>query len=285
MNRKLLLLGGLLALSLGVFAQPTVVGPVTVSPGLPGGTSANLQLIATGVVKSSPGILMRIVVIAPGTSGSLVLNDNNSLLAVVSSTFTNGSASITGANVFAVGQTVVLSGTVPLPYLVNTTYYVSATGLTAAYYQLSTTLTGTPANVTGTTGTVTVTPAVTSTFTNGSATITAANNFTAGTQVILTGTVPLPYLTSTQYFVSAQNLTSKGFQLSQTPQGTPAAVTGTTGTVTVTNALNTVANEIITIPFGSLAVGQVIWLEWPCGTGITISAIPGGSPQFSLSFT
>ena len=35
-------------------------------------------------------------------------------------------------------------------------------------------------------------------------------------------------------------------------------------------------NQIVSIPFGSLAAGSVVTLEWPCATGITISAVPTG---------
>ena len=35
-------------------------------------------------------------------------------------------------------------------------------------------------------------------------------------------------------------------------------------------------NQIVSIPFGSLAAGSVVTLKWPCATGITISAVPTG---------
>jgi hypothetical protein len=34
------------------------------------------------------------------------------------------------------------------------------------------------------------------------------------------------------------------------------------------------ANQVITIAFGSLTIGQQIWLDMPMATGITVSAIP-----------
>jgi len=34
------------------------------------------------------------------------------------------------------------------------------------------------------------------------------------------------------------------------------------------------ANQIATIAFGSLTIGQQIWIDWPCATGIVVSAIP-----------
>ena len=36
------------------------------------------------------------------------------------------------------------------------------------------------------------------------------------------------------------------------------------------------ANQIISIPFGSLAAGSVVTLKWPCSTGIVVSAVPTG---------
>ncbi len=43
-----------------------------------------------------------------------------------------------------------------------------------------------------------------------------------------------------------------------------------------TGASNVAANQIIAIPFGSLAAGGVVTLKWPCATGITVSAVPTG---------
>ena len=36
------------------------------------------------------------------------------------------------------------------------------------------------------------------------------------------------------------------------------------------------ANQVISIPFGTLTAGSVVTLKWPCATGITISAVPTG---------
>lgn len=65
-------------------------------------------------------------------------------------------------------------------------------------------------------------------------------------------------------------------------------VVGSAGNLTLNDCATTgtasAANTILTVAFGSLTVGQVIYLEWPCGTGITLSAIPTGG-QVSLSYT
>jgi hypothetical protein len=55
-----------------------IVGPVVVSAGLPGGSSAALNVTAPGVIKAAPGILMRIAVIAAGSAGNLTINDATS---------------------------------------------------------------------------------------------------------------------------------------------------------------------------------------------------------------
>lgn len=53
----------------------TIVGPAQVGLTLPGGGSAGLNITAAAVIKATPGILYRINVVAPGTVGSLVIND------------------------------------------------------------------------------------------------------------------------------------------------------------------------------------------------------------------
>jgi hypothetical protein len=52
----------------------TVVGPVQgIAPGLPGGLSAAYNVTAPGVIKSAPGVLVRVSCI---TAGSVTLNDS-----------------------------------------------------------------------------------------------------------------------------------------------------------------------------------------------------------------
>jgi hypothetical protein len=62
---------------------------------------------------------------------------------------------------------------------------------------------------------------------------------------------------------------------------------GTSGALTVNDATSvgsaTATNEILSVPFGSLVAGQVITLEWPANTGITVSAVPTGG-AFSVSY-
>lgn len=55
---------------------------------------------------------------------------------------------------------------------------------------------------------------------------------------------------------------------------------GSAGSLTFNDSSTTggaaTANQIFTIAYGSLTVGQVITLNWPCKSGITLSAIPTG---------
>lgn len=53
---------------------------------------------------------------------------------------------------------------------------------------------------------------------------------------------------------------------------------GSAGSLTVNDCTTTGAaaasNQIASWPIADLAVGQCITLNWPCGTGITLSAMP-----------
>ena len=65
---------------------------------------------------------------------------------------------------------------------------------------------------------------------------------------------------------------------------------GSAGSLTLndcaTTGAATTANEIYTIGYAALSVGQVITLDWPCATGFVVSAVPSaGSPQFAISYT
>ena len=53
----------------------TAVGPVNVAPGLPGGVSAANNITAAQVIKALLGVCVRLICVAPGTAGSLTLND------------------------------------------------------------------------------------------------------------------------------------------------------------------------------------------------------------------
>lgn len=66
-------------------------------------------------------------------------------------------------------------------------------------------------------------------------------------------------------------------------------VVGTGGALTfndcATTAAAAAANQIYTAA-GTVAVGTVITLDWPCLVGIVCSAVPtGGTPVFSVSYS
>lgn len=46
------------------------------------------------------------------------------------------------------------------------------------------------------------------------------------------------------------------------------------------------ANQIVSLPFGTVIPGFVLTLDWPCKNGITVSVVPtGGGPlTYSVSF-
>lgn len=63
----------------------------------------------------------------------------------------------------------------------------------------------------------------------------------------------------------------------------------TSGTLTINDLTTTTGgaagNEIFSIGYAAMSAGQVIVLDWPCLTGIAVTAVPGGgSPQYNISF-
>lgn len=85
--------------------------------------------------------------------------------------------------------------------------------------------------------------------------------------------------------------------------GTVTAIGGVTTAWTATFNINTTAftawasagtaasfgvgNQIVTIPFGALTIGEVIPLEWPCLNGILVSAVPTGgtTPSYAIAYS
>jgi hypothetical protein len=65
-------------------------------------------------------------------------------------------------------------------------------------------------------------------------------------------------------------------------------VAGSAGSLTINDLATTsggaAANQIITIPFGSLTVGQVITLEAATATGIAVTAVTTGG-QFTITWS
>jgi hypothetical protein len=66
-------------------------------------------------------------------------------------------------------------------------------------------------------------------------------------------------------------------------------IVGTGGSLTINDLATTsggaAANQIITIPFGSLTIGQVITLEAATVTGIAVTAVPTGGSQFTITWS
>ena len=61
------------------------------------------------------------------------------------------------------------------------------------------------------------------------------------------------------------------------------------GVLTVNDCATTAAaaagNQVFSIGFAALSVGQVLTFDWPFLVGIVVSAVPGaGSPLFNISY-
>ncbi len=100
---------------------------------------------------------------------------------------------------------------------------------------------------------------------------------------------PIPVQTY-PYANTKLNLTAAGV-IKATP-GTVGklivVVAGTAGSITINDTTTTggatTANQVITILFSSLTVGEVIDLGVKCVSGITVSAVTTGG-QFTLTYT
>lgn len=68
----------------------TIVGPILAPQALPGGVSAALNVTALGQLKSSPGVLVKILPISVGSAGTLQICDQ------VAGTYAAGTAYVTG---------------------------------------------------------------------------------------------------------------------------------------------------------------------------------------------
>jgi hypothetical protein len=67
----------------------------------------------------------------------------------------------------------------------------------------------------------------------------------------------------------------------QTP---PSAGNLTINDNAATGGTNTISNQIVSIAFGSLVAGQVIEVQWPCNTGITVSSVGTGG-VFAVAYS
>jgi hypothetical protein len=71
------------------------------------------------------------------------------------------------------------------------------------------------------------------------------------------------------------------FRVAVSAPGSAGALTLNDNTALTGNAA---ANAIVSIPYGSLAAGQIITLDWPCAAGIVVSAVPTGG-VFAATFS
>jgi|HubBroStandDraft_6_1064221.scaffolds.fasta_scaffold217300_2 hypothetical protein len=129
--------------------MPTL-GPVTAAPGLPGGVSVGYDLAAAAVVKAGSGILARVIVQAPGSAGSITLNDSNAL--VTNQTVTaitqaaNAVATLStggGSNPFAVGNTITFASVVGMTQINGVVGTVTAIGGTSGAWTVTTSINST----------------------------------------------------------------------------------------------------------------------------------------------
>jgi FG-GAP-like repeat len=184
-------------------------------------------------------------------------------------------ATITAANTFTAGQTVVITGMTPSGY--NGTYTIASATPTDFTYALgasqvsatgfgTATLTGAPLGTATTANrTLTITPVAlpitAATWSAGTASITAANSFSAGQTVVIAGVTPTGY--DGMFLITGANATSFTYALPSDPGGNGATF-GTASpagsaiiTLTVTdgnggitqNTVNVLVTSPVTLPF------------------------------------
>jgi len=172
--------------------------------------------------------------------------------APAAATFTSGSASISATNTFSAGKQVAFltagGGFSAWP----TVYYVISTGLSTSAFEVS------------------ATPATVATFTNGSASISATNNFSAGEQIqfATTGALPTGFSAGTVYYVLPTGLSVTAFEVSATSGGT-AITAGSAG-----SGNQTVQGATISATSAGSDTVEPVNVH---GTITTIRAIAGGT--------
>lgn len=162
------------------------------------------------------------------TAGTAVVFNVPQNTTAASSITAANPAVITMTNTLAAGRPVTFrsTGSLPIPLVQGTTYYVIATGLSGSAFQVSATVGGAAINTT----------APTATFTNGSANIgiTNANTYLAVGNTVrfaTTGGLPTNFATGTDYYV----LTASGTQITVSATNGGSAITaGSAGTGTQT---------------------------------------------------
>jgi hypothetical protein len=173
------------------------------------GGSANITLTAHGLSANDPVVLS----ILPSTAACTITAASPAVVTRV-------------AHGYAAGRPIkfMSTGYLPTGITAGTTYYVIATGLTADTFQFSATVGGSAVNTT----------AISSSFTNASATVTSgsAHGLVVGQMVRFAGTVATNFAAGTDYYVISA-ATSTTFTVSATKGGTAitAGSTASGGTV------------------------------------------------------
>jgi hypothetical protein len=104
------------------------------------------------------------------------------------------------------------------------------------------------------------------------------------------GNLKVSYLAATGATASALNVAAAAVVKATAGRLAKVVIVapGTVGSLTLNDCATTgtaaTANEIITVGYAALAAGQVISLDWPCATGIVVSAMTTGG-QVSVSYT
>lgn len=176
---------------------------ITVFPFHPGGNFVGFNLTAAAVVKPTPGVLYRIAVSAPGTTGgAMTFNDSNANI---------GNQTITGITQAAQAVVTVSTGGGSNPFAVgNTITFASVVGMTQINNLVSTV-----AAIGGSSGAWTITVNINSTAFTAWASGGTASSFGVGNQLI---TVPFGSLTAGQV-ITLEDPCQYGILLSAVPTG------------------------------------------------------------------
>ncbi len=178
-------------------------------------------------------------------------------------------AVVTMTNTFAAGQPIKFfsTGYLPAGVIAGTVYYVLASGLSGASFQFSTAPGGAAVNTT----------AISSSFTNGSTTVTAgaAHNLKVGQLVRFAGSVATNFSAGVDYFVLSVP-TSTTFTVSATNGGSAISAGSTVSGGTVVQTGTHYVNKSGTLPTG-LAEGTTYYARGVTLNTFELAAAPGGA--------
>jgi hypothetical protein len=128
----------------------SIVGPVLASPGLPGGVSAANNITAAGVLKAATGVCYKVSVSAPGTTGTLTLNDSNALVTAQTITGITQAANavvtlstVSGSNPFAIGNSIAFASVAGMTQINGVAGLVTAIGGSSGAWTITTNINST----------------------------------------------------------------------------------------------------------------------------------------------